>query len=84
MKPTFGFFKTLPSPGPWIVARLNGRGAVRASDAGVVLVMENVVGHVMRFDVGPDLIVGPGRKGIELDETERGVPFNHARGCARR
>lgn len=56
MKPAFGFGRILPPTGAWVLSRHDGSGAMGASDAGIVPVMQLVIGHVVLANVCPDLV----------------------------
>src|SRR6185295_7569661 len=48
-----------PAAGANVLARLDGAGARCATNAGEAFVVQLVVGDLVLFDVGPDVVVGP-------------------------
>src|ERR1700738_1208234 len=53
MQPAFSLRKPRPAPRPRIFSRPDRPRAMRAADAGIVLIMQRVVGHIMMMDVVP-------------------------------
>src|SRR5712671_3216585 len=56
MQPTFGLRKPRPPSRPRIFSRPDSPRAMRAADAGIILVMQRVVGHIVLMDVVPNLL----------------------------
>src|SRR5256712_3512790 len=76
VQPALGLGEPGPAPGPGILAGLHRAGAVGAADAGIVLVVERVVGDLVQLDVGPDVLGLPPGERVELDQPELGDPFD--------
>lgn len=53
---TLGLGKPGPAAGPRVFSRADGACAMRATDAGIVLIMKLVVRHVVIVDVTPHLL----------------------------
>src|SRR5713226_9105885 len=82
--PAFLGCACLPPPSPRTSVFARAR-AWRASDGGITLVVERVVGNVVGADVVPDLVVGPIRKRRQLhDPAVVVVDFDLANIRARR
>src|SRR3954470_16081161 len=78
MQSAFGFREACPASGAAVFPRQYGAGAMGASDAGVVLVVQRVIGHVMLEDVVPDVLLGPVSQRVHLHQLEFVVPLNFA------
>lgn len=78
VQPTFRFIHRAPASGSGIVAGTDGPGTVGATDAGIMLIVKRIVWDLVFFDVGPDIVLTPGRERITLDESEFGIPFDEA------
>ena len=52
---------------------------MRAPNARVVLIVKDVIGHIMRFDIRPDILAGPCCQWIEFDEFKLPIPFHKPR-----
>src|SRR5262249_13116902 len=59
MQSAFRFAETRPATGTGVFSRLDGTGAMRASDAREILIVQRIVEHVMSMDVIPDHLRGP-------------------------
>src|ERR1700686_368269 len=74
----------LGESGPTTCARVFSRPhrsrAMRAPNAGLVLIMKLVVRHIVIVDVGPHLLGCPIDNGIDLPQAEFRIPFNSSRG----
>ncbi len=55
----WGILLPPPATGAEILTWLGGAGARDAANAGVALIVQGVVGHIVRPDVVPDFLVGP-------------------------
>ena len=55
MESAFGLRGTVPSSRPGIIAGHHGGRAMRTSDAGIMLVVQGVIGHVLGTNVFPNL-----------------------------
>ena len=64
-----------PAPGADVLARLDGARAGRAADRRIAAVMQRVVGHIVRTQVTPDLVVAPVSERIVLRQRVRLVVF---------
>src|SRR5438093_6241064 len=82
MQAALGLREAGPATGAGILSRLDGAGAVRASEARVPLIVQRVVGNVMPLDIGPHILGRPTRQGIELDQFKLRVPFDNFRSRA--
>lgn len=72
-------WQILPNaPSPFVLARHDRTSAMRASDAGVVLIVKWIVRNLMGMEIAPDLLVGPIGDGVDLDQPELCIPFNLA------
>ena len=54
-----GLAEIFPPTGARIVSRKDRRGAMRAADAGVIAVVQRVIGHLVELEVHPDLFTAP-------------------------
>src|SRR5437773_8695391 len=57
-----------PAPGARVLAGLGGAGAGAAADGGVALGVQRVGGDVVLAQVVPNLVLGPVRQRVELDD----------------
>lgn len=55
-----------------------------AANAGVILIMQWVVGNFVDLDVGPDIGPAPSRQWVDLDQLELVVPFDQSSISSRR
>src|SRR5687767_9418932 len=83
MKPAFSLAELLPASGPGIISGLDGGGAVRASNARILPLVQGVVGHVVHPDIRPDVLCAPSRQWVDLHELKLRVPFHDPRVRAR-
>src|SRR4030095_6837491 len=70
-------FRTLfppPSPGPNILARLNGPRARCATDTRVTSIMQSVVRYGVRSDVCPHIVNGPFEERIDFGQPVHIIP----------
>src|SRR5688572_23330526 len=74
-----GLFFAAPPPRPGVLAGRNRARARRAADARVVLIVERVVRHLMLSHVRLDLLKGPARERVDLDEAEAPIPSDDRR-----
>src|SRR5271165_5297778 len=74
-----GLGESRPASRARIFSRPDGARAMRAADAGIVLVVQWVVGYVVIVDVAPHLLRSPVDHGINLHEAVLCIPFNSAR-----
>src|SRR5207247_6234116 len=82
MQGALGLREAGPATRAGIFTRLDGAGAVCASDGRVSLIVQRVVGNVMPLDMGPDILRRPACQGIELDQFELRVPVDDLRSRA--
>src|SRR5512132_1939474 len=82
MQAAFGLREAGPATGAGIFSRLDGTGAVRASESRVPLIVQRIVRNVMQLDIGPDVLGRPTCQRIELDQFELRVPFDDFRSRA--
>src|SRR5213595_1970596 len=61
-----------------VLARLNGAGAMGAADAGVIEVVEWVIGNIIPNDVVPHHFAGPIGKRTDLYQIELRIPIHLA------
>jgi len=78
MQAALGLGRPCPASGARVFARLDGAGAMRASNAGKVLVVERIVENVMFVHVVPDHAAVPVGNGIDLHQLEFLVPLDFA------
>jgi hypothetical protein len=52
---------------------------MRASDAGIVAIVQGIVGNVVLADVVPDTVGGPIREGVDFHQMKGCVPLDLAR-----
>src|SRR6185295_10773963 len=85
MQTAFGFLKSAPTTSTLVFIYLHGRRARHAADRRIALVVERVVWNVVFQRVLPDLLLGPTRERIDLDESEFRVLVDNlrARACRR-
>src|SRR5580692_242875 len=74
------FGKARPTASSRIFSGTNGARAMRAADAGIVLIVQFVVRHVVIVDVTPYLLRRPVGNRIDLDQIEFRIPFDSS--CA--
>jgi hypothetical protein len=74
----FCFLEACPTSGAGVFSCLDGAGAVRAADAGEILVVERVVQDVMFVDIVPHHTRGPVRQGIDLHQLKFFIPLDFA------
>src|SRR5579864_3957601 len=74
MQPALGLCLACPAAGALAFARDHGAGAGPAANRGITLVVQWVVGDIVRDDKCPDVAVGPAQQGIDLYQVELGVP----------
>ncbi len=79
-----GLAEVLPPTRARIVSRKDGRGAMRAADAGIIAVVQGVIGHFMKLEVHPDFFTAPSGQGIHFDQVEFPIPFDEPRVGSRR
>src|SRR5207237_10347153 len=79
MQAALGLCEAGPATGAGIFTRLNGAGAVCASEGRVSLIVQRAVGNVMQLDVGPDILRRPTCEGIELHQFERRIACDDCR-----
>src|SRR5437773_8214569 len=84
MQAALGLREAGPATRAGIFTRLDGAGAVCASDGRVSLIVQRVVGNVMPLDIGPDILRRPTRQGIEFDQFKLRVPVDDLRSRATR
>src|SRR5439155_26464484 len=72
----FRLVEPLPAARARVVPGVHRRGAVRAADARVVVVVKLVIGHVVRHDVRPHLLLAPGGQRCDFHQLELAVPFD--------
>ena len=80
----FGFAETGPASCAQILTWLNCAGAVGAPNAGIISVVQWVVGDIVLADVTPHHLGGPVRDGIDLDQLKFRIPFQFVSVSARR
>ena len=51
-------------------------GAVGAADAGIILIVQRVIGNFVDFDVGPDIGPRPSSQRIDFDQFKFLVPLD--------
>ena len=56
MQAALGLGESWPTAGAWIFSRANGARAMRAADAGIVLIVQRVVGDIVVVDIAPHLL----------------------------
>ena len=76
MDATFGLLPALPPAGTLIGRIIAWPGAMGATDAGVSLVVEQVVRHLMLQDITPDLALGPIRQRIDFNQLILRIPHH--------
>ena len=67
-----------PAPRPRIFAGLDCSRAMSAADAGIILIMERVVRHVVFEEITPHLLRSPVGNRIQLHQSEFLVPLDFA------
>src|SRR6202158_3875699 len=65
-----------------ILARHHRAGARHAANAGVVPIVEGVVGHLMLAHVRLYVVERPAHEGVDLDEAEAAIPADDRRAGA--
>lgn len=79
MKAAFCLGGACPATRARVLPAFDGLGAGPAPDAGIAIVVQRVVWQIVRLDVFPDLIAGPGRKRVQLDHLIGVVPLDEPR-----
>src|SRR5665811_1267110 len=79
MYPAFGLVVAGPASGPGVFARGDLARAGRASDRRIALCDQRVARQGMRDLIGLDILVGPGRQRVDLDEIVLVVPGDDRR-----
>jgi len=64
-----GLCLTLPPPGTFIFALGNRLSAMPITNALVTLIQQRIVRYIVLIDVLPNLLEGPIRHGVDLDQT---------------
>src|SRR5882762_3900218 len=59
VEPAFLLAAAGPTSRPFVLARLHGARAVRATDAGIAAIVELIVRERVLHDVAPDFFLGP-------------------------
>src|SRR6267142_3064619 len=67
-----------PAAGARNFANLHGRGARRAADGRVAVVVKRVVGNVVPGYVIPDIAGGPGGERVDFDKPKLLIALDHA------
>src|SRR5262245_22350678 len=76
MDAALGLVRAGPAAGAVVLAGGDGPRAGPAADAGITPVVERVVGDLVLHDEAPDILLGPRRERIELDEAELAVALD--------
>jgi len=84
MQPALGFCESGPPACPSIFAGVNSAGALHASDAGIILIVELIVRNVVFDQITPHLFRRPVSNRINLYQPKFFVPFNLAGTSAER
>src|SRR6202163_2336845 len=71
-----------PPARAWILARHHRAGARHAANAGIVPIVERIVGHVMLAHVRLYVVERPAHERVDLDEAEAAVPGGDRRAGA--
>src|SRR5438477_9036217 len=74
----FGLAKARPAAGARVLTGLHGASAMGAADAGVVLIMQWIVGHVVLDHIAPNHLSRPVGERTDLDQIEFVVPIYFA------
>src|SRR4051794_12257871 len=82
MQPALCFSETRPAPSAGVLAWLNRAGAMRATDAREILVVQWIVEDVMFVDVVPDHLHGPVSQRIDFYQLIFLIPLHFAGICA--
>ena len=72
----FGLLEARPPSSSNIFSGLNRSGAMGASDARIIAVVQGVIGDVVLADVIPHLLSRPVRNGVDLDQLKLRVPLH--------
>ena len=78
MKAAFGLRMSGPTAGPVIFTGRDRTGAWPAANRGIALIVQRVIGYVMRDDIRPDITFGPRQERVDLYKIELGVPADHS------
>src|SRR5258708_10125912 len=70
--------RSTPATRSRVFTNLHGRGAGRAADGRVAVVVKRVIGYVVPGYVIPDVAGRPGCKRVDLDQTELLIPLDQA------
>src|SRR5260370_34503878 len=81
MQAAFGFAEAGPAAGSWVFAREDGAGAVGATDAGIIAVVQGVVGDFVAAYVGPHPFASPVGRGEAFHQIEFLGPVGPADLC---
>ena len=84
VQPTLRFLEPRPSPRPLALARPYCPRAMRATDAGVVPVVQRVIGNIAFTNVSPYILRTPIHDGIDLYQAKFCVPLDLARAGTKR
>src|SRR3954454_7456740 len=76
MQPALGLGAPAPAAGAFVLAERDGPRAGPAADAGISLVVQRVIRHVVLGDEAPHLLLRPVRQGTDFHEAEFFVPAN--------
>src|SRR5215471_18473597 len=74
----FLFHGSGPAAGAFVLAFGYRPSARPAADAGIILVMEGIIGNIMLRDEGPDVLFGPTEQRIDFHQRELGIPLDNA------
>ncbi len=76
MNATFRLGIARPAAGTWVFTGFHGLCTGPATNAGVTVIMQRIIGEVMGVDMFPHLVACPRGKRIELDHLVGIVPFH--------
>ena len=76
MNSTFGFGIAGPAARTRVLPRFDGFRAGPAADAWITVIMQRVIGQVVRLDMLPYLVTRPLSQRIELDHLVGIIPFD--------
>src|SRR5437867_12886778 len=79
MQAALGLREAGPATRAGIFTRLDGAGAICASDGRVSLIVQRVVGNVRPLDIGPDMLRRATPQGIEFDHFKLRVQVHERR-----
>src|ERR1700681_1871119 len=82
MQTALCFLAAAPPARAWILARHHRAGARHAANAGIVPIVERIVGHVMLAHVRLYVVERPAHERVDLDEGEAAVPGGDRRAGA--